>query len=51
MTSRLLLIVPEISGKFPEILSFRKIYNPSDNVVEPGDIKNDRRYYRLEIGL
>jgi len=30
ITSRLLLIFPEIIGKFPEILNFRKIYNPID---------------------
>jgi len=29
ITSRLLLIFPEISGKFPEILNFQKIYNPA----------------------
>ena len=29
ITSRLLLIFAEISGKLPEILSFRKIYNPT----------------------
>ena len=29
ITSTLQLIFPEISGKFPEILNFRKIYNPT----------------------
>ena len=29
ITSRLLLIFPEISGKFQEILKFRKICNPT----------------------
>jgi len=28
ITSSLLLILPEISAKFPEILNLRKIYNP-----------------------
>jgi len=30
ITSRLLVIFPESSGKFPEILNFRKIYNPTN---------------------
>jgi len=29
ITSRLKLIFPEISGKFPEILNFRKFHNPT----------------------
>jgi len=33
VTSRLLLILVEISGKFLEILNFRKIYNPSCEIT------------------
>jgi len=33
ITSSLFLIFPEISGKFPETLHFRKIYNPSRDAV------------------
>ena len=29
ITFRLSSIFPEISGKFPEILNFRKLYNPT----------------------
>jgi len=32
-TFTLLLVFPEISGKFPEILNFRKIYNPSCDAI------------------
>jgi len=34
ISSRLWLIFPEISEKFPEILNFRKNYNPNDNDVD-----------------
>ena len=27
-------LFPEISGNFPEILNFRKIYNPSHNITQ-----------------
>ena len=37
----LLLIFPEISGKFREILNFRKIYNPNPETWED--------HFRLEI--
>jgi len=33
ITLRLLLIFPAISGKFPEILNFQKIYNPKLEVI------------------
>ena len=32
ITFRLLLIFSEISGKFPEILNFRKTYNPTNDL-------------------
>ena len=33
ITYRLYVIFPEISGKFPEILNFWKIYNPSCSFI------------------
>ena len=35
ITYMLLQIFPEISGEFPEILNFRKIYNPTANPWRP----------------